>query len=286
MICRDSLQRFARIPPWTIIAVGAIAVLVLRVDCAAAAEAVKLAAVAPKAAALAPGYDDTPMLPNSPWRVHDRRRPQAPLVEPGQAAGAAPADAIVLFDGKDLAQWQGGNPQGIEAGTINILKTGEIRTKKQFGDCQLHVEWMTPANPDGGPMNWGNSGVFMMDLFEVQIIESRDSHIYADGNAAAIYGQTPPLVNASRKPGQWQTYDIVFTAPRFQGGKLLKPARVTVLQNGVLVQYHQAILGATAHKTFPAYHTTATEGPIRLQQHHSAVKFRNIWVRPLKLGES
>jgi hypothetical protein len=287
MICRNWLKRRVRTAPWAIAAMGAV---VLFGNGAARAEPSKPAAAGPKAATAAarpavlpPGYDDTPFLPHSPWRVHDRRRPQAPLVEPGQQPGAAPADALVLFDGKDLSQWQGGNPQGIEAGTINILKTGELRSKREFGDCQVHVEWMTPAKDDGGPMNWGNSGVFMMDLFEIQIIESRASHIYADGNAGAIYGQTPPLVNASRKPGQWQTYEILFTAPRFQGGKLLEPARATVLQNGVLVQYHQAILGATRHKTFPVYPTTATQGPIRLQQHHSAVRFRNIWVRPLKL---
>jgi hypothetical protein len=240
-------------------------------------------AVAPTKQETLPGYDDTPFLPNSPWRVHDRRRPQAPRVEPGRQPGEAPADAVVLFDGKDLSRWQGGDPRGVEAGTINILKTGELRSKQQFGDCQVHVEWMSPAQADGDRMNWGNSGVFLMDLFEVQIIESRNSHIYADGNAGAIYGQTPPLVNAARKPGQWQTFDIVFTAPRFEGGKLLKPAYVTVLHNGVLVQYHQAILGATAHKTFPAYHSTATQGPLRLQKHGSAVRFRNIWVRPLSL---
>jgi hypothetical protein len=233
-----------------------------------------------------PGYDDTPFLPNSPWRVHDRRREQAPLVEPGREPGAAPADAVVLFDGKDLSAWQGGNARGVEQGTLNILKTGELRSKQQFGDCQVHVEWMSPAKADGDRMQWGNSGVFLMDQFEVQIIESRDSHIYADGNAGAIYGQTPPLVNASRKPGQWQSFDIVFTAPRFEGTKLARPAYVTVLQNGVLVQYHQAIMGATGHKILPAYHSSATQGPLRLQQHGSAVRFRNIWVRSLKLAES
>jgi 3-keto-disaccharide hydrolase len=230
----------------------------------------------------APGYDDTPFLPGSPWRVHDRRRPQPPLVEPGARPGDPPSDAVILFDGKDLSQWQGGNPRGVQDGTLNILKTGELRSKQQFGDCQVHVEWMTPAKPDGGPMTWGNSGVFLMDLFEVQIIESRASHIYADGNAGAVYGQTPAMVNASRRPGQWQTFDIVFTAPRFKGGKLAQPAYVTVLQNGVLVQNHTVILGATVHRALPAYRSTATQGPIRLQQHGSAVRFRNIWVRRLK----
>lgn len=248
-------------------------------------------------AAEAPGYDDTPRLPHSPWRVHDRRRPQPAMVEAGKTPGAPPADAIVLFNGKDLSAWQGGNPRGVENGTINILKTGEIRTKRSFGDCQFHIEWATPAVADGDLMNWGNSGIFFLarreppnasqanlsDGHELQIIESHDSKIYADGIAGAIYGQTPPLVNVARRPGQWQTFDVVFTAPRFQGRKLVQPARFTVLWNGVLVLYHQASLGPTMHRILAAYDSQETSGPIKLQQHHSAVRFRNIWVRPLKL---
>jgi hypothetical protein len=256
---------------WTVVVLAALATL--------------FPVAAPAAEQPAPGYDDTPMLPNSPWRVHDRRRPQPPVVAPGQRPGDAPSDAVVLFDGKDLAQWLGGNSQGIEDGVINILKTGELRSKQEFGDCQLHVEWRSPAKADGGPMTWGNSGVYLMDQFELQIIESHDSHIYADGNDGSVYGQSPALVNASRKPGEWQTFDIVFTAPRFEGGKLIKPAYVTVLQNGVLVQNHTEILGATAHAALPAYSSTAAQGPIRLQAHGSAVQFRNIWVRPLKAAE-
>ena len=242
---------------------------------------VSASCLAAEPAAAAPGYDDTPRLPDSPWRVHDRRRPQPPMVEPGGAPGAAPADAIVLFDGRDLDQWQGGDPKGIEEGTIDILKTGELKSKRRFGDCQLHVEWMSPEKADGGPMTWGNSGVYLMDQFEVQIIESRASRIYADGNNGAIYGQTPALVNASRRPGQWQTFEILFTAPRFADGKLAEPGYVTVLHNGVVVQNHTRILGATMHKSLPAYGSTEPEGPIRLQSHGSAVRFRNIWVRPL-----
>lgn len=231
------------------------------------------------------GYDNTPQLPDSPWRVHDRRRPQPPLVTPADQPGGPPSDAVVLFDGKDLSQWEGAKPEGVENGTINIRKSGEIRSKQRFGDCQLHVEWMTPEVPDGNAMNWGNSGVFLMDQFEVQIIESHDCHIYADGNSGAIYGQSPPLVNASRKPGQWQTFDIVFIAPRFEGKKLLKPAYITVFHNGVLVQCHEKILGATVHLRSPSYESTAVDGPIRLQYHSSAVHFRNIWVRRLKSAD-
>ena len=125
------------------------------------------------------GYTDTPRLPDSPWRVHDRQRPQPPMVTPGKEPGAPPADAVVLFDGKDLSQWEGGNAKGIEDGCINIIKTGQIQTKKQFGDCQLHVEWATPAVADGDALNWGNSGVFLLGKYELQIIESHDSKIYA-----------------------------------------------------------------------------------------------------------
>jgi hypothetical protein len=238
----------------------------------------------------APGYDDTPFLPNSPWRVHDRKRPQPVLVAPGSAglcsqAATPPSDAVVLFNGKNLSQWEGGNEKGIENGCINIVKTGELRTKKHFGDCQLHVEWATPAKADGGNMQWGNSGVLFFGLYEVQIIESHDSHIYADGNAGTIYGQYPALVNPTRKPGEWQSFDIVFTAPRFDGNKPARPAYLTVFYNGVLVQYHRAVLGTTAHRQLAAYSTPTSQGPIVLQQHGSAVRFRNIWVRPLKLDE-
>jgi hypothetical protein len=229
------------------------------------------------------GYTDTPRLPNSPWRVHDRNRPQPPMIAPGAAVQRPvppPADALVLFDGKDLSQWEGGNPKGIENGTINILKTGQIQTKRHFGDCQLHVEWVTPKTPENN-MIWGNSGVFMLGKYELQIIESHDSRIYADGIAGAVYGQTPPLVNASRKPGKWQSYDIVFTAPKFDGSKLVKPAYFTVFWNGILVQDHTPSLGPTRHKEVAVYDSRETTGPILLQLHGSAVRFRNIWVRSL-----
>jgi hypothetical protein len=235
------------------------------------------------------GYTDTPRLPNSPWRVHDRNRPQPPMVDPGAGAGekptVPPADAIVLFDGKDLSQWDGGNPQGVEGGCINILKAGQIATKKPLGDCQLHIEWATPAKADGNAMNWGNSGVLFLGKYELQIIESHDSKIYADGIAGAIYGQTPPLVNAARKPGEWQTYDVVFTAPRFNGDKLERPAYFTVFWNGVLVQHCTPSLGPMKHREVATYDSRETSGPIVLQQHGSAVRFRNIWVRELKFEQ-
>jgi hypothetical protein len=212
------------------------------------------------------------------------------MVAPGNAPGTPPSDAVILFDGKDLSQWDSldrkgaarpADPKGIEQGCINISKTNWLQTKRRFGDCQLHIEWATPEKPDGNNLNWGNSGVFFMGKYELQIIESHDSRIYADGIAGAIYGQTPPLVNASRRPGQWQTYDAVFTAPRFDGNKLAMPAYLTVFWNGVLVQNHTEIMGSTQHRALPTYDSHETTGPIQLQQHHSAVRFRNIWVRPL-----
>jgi hypothetical protein len=235
------------------------------------------------------GYTDTPRLPNSPWRVHDRNRPQPPIVEPGPNVGqqpqSPPSDAVVLFDGNDLSGWEGGDAKGIEDGCINILKTGQMQTKRQFGDCQLHVEWATPKTPENN-LNWGNSGVFLLGKYELQILESHDSKIYADGIAGALYGQTPPLDNAARKPGEWQTFDIAFTAPQFDGGKLVKPAYFTVYWNGVLVHNHTTSLGPMKYREVATYDSQETTGPILLQQHGSAVLFRNIWVRDLKPEQS
>jgi hypothetical protein len=226
-----------------------------------------------------PGYDDTPFLPDSPWRVHDKERPQAPVVVPGEEPGAPPEDAVILFDGTDLSAWASGNEDGIEDGAINIIATGGLATKESFGDCQLHIEWKTPAVADGNSMNWGNSGVFFHDQYELQVIESHDSLIYADGIAGAIYAQTPPLANASRKPGEWQTFDAIFLAPRMEDDEVVEPARMTVFWNSVLVQYHQEIFGDTEHKQAQEYRAPRAEGPITLQQHGSAVRYRNIWVR-------
>jgi hypothetical protein len=235
----------------------------------------------------APGYTDGPMLPNSQWRVHDQARPQPKIVKPGTGdlGVTAPEDAIVLFDGSNLNAWQrtDGQPigDGIADGAFDIMKTGQLRTKEEFGSFQLHLEWVTPKGPEDR-MNWGNSGVFPMGLFEIQVIESCDSFIYADGNAGAIYGQFPPLVNPARKPGEWQSFDIFFTAPKFDGDKLQSPAYVTVVYNGVVVQNHQEILGTATHRTLPGPYPVQTKGPLMLQDHHSGVKFRNIWIRPIE----
>jgi len=234
----------------------------------------------------APGYTDTPLIPGSKWKVHDQARPQPPKVEPGRGdlRRMPPSDAIVLFDGTNLDRWKGPDEakknSGIKDGAFDILVTDQLSTIEEFGDCQLHIEWMTPEKPEDR-MNWGNSGVFLLGCIEIQVLESHDSFIYADGNAGAIYGQFPPLVNPARKPGQWQSFDMIFTAPKIENGKQVEPAYLTLFYNGVLVQNHREILGKVAHRDVPAP-MNVDKGPIVLQQHGSAVKFRNIWIRPIE----
>jgi len=235
------------------------------------------------------GYTDTPLLPGSKWRVHDADRPQPKVVQPGTAStqaevGKPPSDAVVLFDGKDLSAFKGRKGDAewkIEGGAMVVNGTGDIETREQFGDCQLHLEWAAPAEVKGHSQERGNSGVFFMGRYEVQVLDSFDNVTYADGQAAALYGQTPPLVNTCRKPGEWQTYDIVFEAPRFEGQRLVKPGRVTVFHNGVLVQHAQELLGETAHRAVATYHPHPQQGPLRLQDHGNPVRFRNIWLRRL-----
>jgi len=238
------------------------------------------------------GYDDTPFLPDSQWRVHDGKRPQPPIVTPGSESspekpGQPPSDAIILFDGSDLSPWKGrdGTAQWkVADGYMEVApRTGNIETKLHFGDCQLHVEWAAPAVVKGDSQGRGNSGVFLMGLYEIQVLDCYDNPTYADGTTGGIYGQYPPLVNACRKPGEWQTYDIIFVAPRFDGDQLVSPAYVTVILNGVLLHHHQAIMGPTGHRTLTSYdETRATTGPLMLQDHGDLVRFRNIWMRPLK----
>jgi hypothetical protein len=240
------------------------------------------------------GYKDTPMLPGGRWHVHDGDRPLPPIVTPGSAstqdkAGTAPADAVVLFDGKDssLSHWQkegGGAPGWIfENGEIVIKPhTGALASKDEFGDCQLHLEFASPNPPKGSDQGRGNSGLLMFGKYEVQILDSYQNLTYADGQAAAIYGQFPPLVNASRPPGQWQTYDVVFIAPRFKtDGSLESPARATVFHNGVLVHHDRTLIGPMKFRGIGAYKAHGPKGPIVLQDHSNPVRFRNIWVRPL-----
>ena len=227
------------------------------------------------------GYRDTPVQPWSRYRVHDPDRPMPKRVRPGLPAPPLqpPSDAIILFDGKNLARWKP-NEWKIEDGLL-LATTGRLETAEDYGSCQLHLEWRVPSPPTEDLMNRGNNGVFLMGLFEIQIFDPT-TPIYPDGQTAAVYGQTPSLVNASRAPGAWEAYDIVFAAPEFQGDKLARPAHVTVLHNGVLVQNNQEIYGATLHAGLPKpYPPGKTSGPLTLAAHHCPVRFRNIWIRPL-----
>ncbi len=237
-----------------------------------------------------PGYTDTPLLPSG-WHVHDSMRPRPRAVDPGPAPTAplpVPEDATVLFDGKSLDAFTGRDDKAqwrIADGFAEVNRTGDIQTRGEFGDCQLHVEWATPAPAKGESQGRGNSGIFFFGRYEVQVLDSFENPTYADGQAASLYGQTPPMVNACRRPGEWQTYDIVFRAPRFAAdGELLEPARITVIHNGILVQHDQAYLGQTAHRSLPRYEKHAAKGAIRLQDHGDPVRFRNIWIRELDLG--
>jgi 3-keto-disaccharide hydrolase len=228
------------------------------------------------------------------WKIHDEDRPVPPVITPGTPStqdtpGRAPSDAVVVFDGKDLSNWvQDGDGSAakwkVENGYFEVVPgAGGIHTKQPFGDCQLHVEFAEPLPAHGESQDRGNSGVFLMGLYEVQVLDSYENRTYADGQAAALYGQYPPLVNASLPPGQWQRYDIVFHGPRFdRSGKLLRPARVTVFHNGVLVQDEVQLTGPTAHKQRPPYKPTPEKLPLGLQDHHAPVRYRNIWVRELK----
>ncbi len=257
-----------------------------------AADAKKKAAPHPPSV----GYTDTPIIPGTKWHVHDPDRPQPRVVVPAKEVGQPPSDAIVLFDGKDLSKWRDakGNPSGwiVKDGYMEVPPRGtqgggDIFTKQEFGDCQLHVEFATPNPPEGDSQGRGNSGVFLMGLYEFQVLDSYNNRTYADGTAGALYGQMPPLVNAARPPGEWQTYDIVFTTPRFgTDGKVEKPAIVTAFRNGVVVQNHEAYMGPSGHKNLTSYDKTkATTGPIKLQDHGNPMHFRNIWIRPLPASD-
>ena len=230
------------------------------------------------------GYDDTPHLPGGTWRVHDKSRPVPAVVAPGASDAAPPSDAIVLFDGRDTSAWhQGGEPIAwtVEDGALVVSGGGSIETHEAFGDCQLHLEWRSPAEVVGESQGRGNSGVFFMGRYEVQILDSFANRSYADGQAAALYGQHPPLVNACREPGAWQSYDIVFRAPRFEQGECVQPARVTALHNGVLVHDAVELFGATRHREVATYAEHEPELPLALQDHGNPVAFRNVWIRRL-----
>ena len=231
--------------------------------------------------------------PDPNWLDHDRDRPQPRVIvpaTPGSQAqpGKPPSDATVLFDGTDLSNWcsMDGSPTKwiMGDGYMECVKgSGYVRTKQNFGDCQLHVEWATPVPAHGEGQGRGNSGVFFgLDRYEVQVLDSYQSKTYADGSAGAIYGQYPPLVNACLPPGEWQIYDIIYTAPRFNAErKLISPARMTVFQNGVLIQNNVTLTGPTSWLERAPYQPHPEKQPISLQDHGNPVRFRNIWVREL-----
>lgn len=211
--------------------------------------------------------------------------PEPKVVTPGKTDSEPPSDAIVLFDGKDLSKWKNGEKWDVKDGVATSQRT-DISTKDSFGDCQLHVEFATPEKVSGTGQGRGNSGVFMMNKYEIQILDSYDNKTYFDGQCASIYKQTPPMVNACRKPGEWQSYEIIFTVPEFaEDGKVVKPAYATVIQNGIVVQNHFALLGSTFYDQPPHYEKHAARMPIRLQFHGNPVKFRNIWIREIKTLE-
>lgn len=236
-----------------------------------------------------PGYDDTPVLRalngvELPWRVHDRNRPRPVRIDAAKCVEVPPpADAVVLFNGKDLAQWRSGDKPAawkLQNGVMGA-QGGDLRTTESFGDIQLHLEWRSPPDDPGSGQQRGNSGVFLMDRYEVQVLESSSSLTYPDGQAGALYGQWPPLVNACAALDEWNSYDICFRAPRFSGkGELAAPATVTVLHNGIVIHAQREFLGATAHRTLPRYSAHGA-APLRLQDHGDAVAFRNIWLRRL-----
>ena len=239
------------------------------------------------------GYTDTPRIPGQKWRVHDAERPRPRKVSPGMPLlnEAPPADAMVLFDGKDLSKWvtvargaKGGDAKWkVENGYFEVTPhSGRLVTKDKFGDMQLHLEWMIPKGVEGAGQGRGNSGVELMMRYEIQVLESFENVTYADGQAASIYGQWPPLVNASRPQGEWQVYDIFFEAPKFEGEKLTKPAYVTVVHNGMMVHHRREILGAAIHRKVATYKPHDAEESLSLQDHGQTVRYRNIWVRKLR----
>jgi hypothetical protein len=237
-----------------------------------------------------PGYTNSPIIPGTKWHVHDPARPYPPIVKPGErfSHGAQPpSDAVVLFDGKDFSKWQsarGGEVTWkIENDYMEVTpKSGIIRTKDEFGDFQLHLEWATPSKVESEGQGRGNNGVNIFGRYEVQILDSYENVTYADGQAGALYGQFPPLVNSSKPPGEWQTYDIIFESPRWdESGKLLRKAAMTVIHNGCVIHHRTELHGGTTHLRVVDYKPHPPKGRIELYEHGNPVRFRNIWIRPL-----
>jgi hypothetical protein len=241
---------------------------------------------------MAQGYKDTPIIPGSSYHVHDSDRPQPKVVNPGSFSsqgqpGTPPSDAVILFDGSSLDGWVSAGsgdacPWEIVDGALAVVPgTGNVRTKAAFGDCHLHLEFRSPDVVKGEGQGRGNSGVFLMTLYEIQVLDCYNNPTYPDGTTGGIYGQYPPLVNACREPGHWSFYDIIWEAPRFDGDKLVRTARVTVLLNGVVLHHAKELQGPTQHRELASYSPHADALPLELQDHGDLVRFRNIWYRPL-----
>ena len=237
----------------------------------------------------AEGYTDTPMQPDGKWHVHDPNRPKPEVVTPPERFSqgtSAPSDATVLFDGTNFSKWQGEKgvvKWKIQDDYMETTSTGRIRTKDEFGDFQLHLEFATPSKVEGNGQGRGNNGVNIFGRYEIQVLDSYNNETYADGQASAIYGQKPPRVNASKPPGEWQTYDIIFESPLWdENGKLTKKAYITVLHNGVVVHHRQELYGTTPYRAVGNYNRPhPPHGFIELYEHGNPVRFRNIWIRPL-----
>ncbi len=233
------------------------------------------------------GLDNTPLIPGLPWRIHDANRPQPRVVTPPVRPGGPPGDAIALFDGTDLSRWSVRNQAGETtpadwpiANGVMTAGAGMLTTRDSYGDVQLHVEFAMPTQVTGSSQSRGNSGLIFMGRYELQILDSYNNRTYADGMNAAIYGEWPPMINIAAPPGEWQTFDIVFEAPRFQGTALLAPAYFTVLWNGAVVHNRQAVAGPTALLTVHQYAPHEAELPLSIQG-RAPVQFRNLWIRRL-----
>jgi hypothetical protein len=228
------------------------------------------------------------MLSAQEWKAESTEwnYPEPPVVKPGKAPGQAPSDAVILFDGKDLSQWasakEGDAKWKVSNGEMSIVPgTGNIRTKAYFGDCQLHIEFKSPAAENYHGQHRGNSGVFLQSIYEVQVLDADNNATYVNGMVGSIYKQQAPSVNAYTKNGEWQVYDIYWKAPKFgTSGVLEEPARITVTLNGVLIQNNYTLNGDTPYIGLPAYKAHGRL-PLMLQDHGTAVAFRNIWIRNL-----
>jgi len=241
-----------------------------------------------------PFYGDPPD-DHHPWAIHDQNRPQPKVVTPGtfstpEQPGQPPSDAIILFDGKDLSNWEADKPEGgpskwiVKDGAMECTPgSGQIRTKDKFGDCQLHIEWAAPKDVKGDSQGRGNSGIYLEGICEIQVLDCYDNPTYADGAAGSVYGVNPPAANPLNPPGQFQVVDILFRRPIYEGDKCMDPGYVTVFLNGVLVQDHTQLEGSTGHMKRTKPGAFPDKGPLKLQDHGNPVRFRNVWYRELPL---